>query len=48
MIKRRSFNRLYVQNELRKVAAELTQKTTVFIAGGAAMAFYGLKEAKGC
>lgn len=45
MIRRRSFNRLYVENELRKIATALTHKTTIFVAGGAAMAFYGLKEA---
>lgn len=45
MIERRNFNRQYIENELRKLAAVLRQKTTVFVAGGAAMAFYGLKEA---
>ena len=45
MTDRRNFNREYIEKELERLAATLPKKTAVFIAGGAAMAFYGLKEA---
>jgi hypothetical protein len=45
MTERRNFNREYIEKELERLAANLPKKTAVFIAGGAAMAFYGLKEA---
>lgn len=45
MTERPNFDRQYIENELQKLAATLVEKNTVFIAGGAAMSFYGLKEA---
>lgn len=45
MTERPNFDRQYIENELQKLAATLVEKNTVFVAGGAAMAFYGLKEA---
>ncbi len=45
MSSRRNFNREYVEQRLRELGRALNKKITVFIAGGAAMSFYGLKEA---
>ena len=45
MTERPNFDRQYIENELQKLAATLVEKNTVFVAGGAAMSFYGLKEA---
>ena len=39
------FNRDYVENQLQKLSTLLRRRTRIFVAGGAAMAFYGLKEA---
>ncbi|MFH0849127.1 MAG: DUF6036 family nucleotidyltransferase [archaeon] len=45
MSEARNFNRSYIENELHKLDTKLSKKTTLHVAGGAAMAFYGLKEA---
>jgi hypothetical protein len=45
LIRNRTFNRQYIETELEKLNAALTRKTRIFVAGGAAMAFYRLKEA---
>jgi hypothetical protein len=45
LIRNQVFNKQYVETELEKLNAALTRKTRIFVAGGAAMAFYGLKEA---
>jgi hypothetical protein len=45
LIRDQKFNRRYIEMELEKLNAALTRRTRVFVAGGAAMAFYGLKEA---
>ena len=44
MIRNQNFKR-YIEAELEKLNAALPRRTRIFIAGGAAMAFYGLKEA---
>jgi len=45
LIRNQSFNKQYIEAELEKLNAALTRKTRIFVAGGAALAFYGLKEA---
>jgi hypothetical protein len=45
LIRNQIFNKQYIEAELDKLNAALTRKTRIFVAGGAAMAFYGLKEA---
>ena len=45
MIRNQKFNKRYIEIELEKLNAALPKRTRIFIAGGAAMAFYGLKEA---
>ena len=45
MIRNQTFNKQYIETELEKLNAALPRKTRIFVAGGAAMAFYGLKEA---
>lgn len=45
MIRNQKFNKTYIDTELEKLNAALPGRTRIFIAGGAAMAFYGLKEA---
>ncbi|MCJ7762769.1 hypothetical protein MUP38_04855 [Candidatus Bathyarchaeota archaeon] len=45
MAKRRSFNKNYLQQEFDKVASKINQPITLFLIGGGAMAFYGLKDA---
>jgi len=45
MSERRNFNKEYVEHELHGLETPLEEKITVFITGGAAMSFYGLKEA---
>ncbi len=45
MTERPNFDRQYIENELQKLAGSLVKKSAVFVGGGAAMAFYGLKEA---
>ena len=45
MIRNQKFNKRYIETELEKLNAALPRRTRIFIAGGAAMAFYGLKEA---
>jgi pantothenate kinase len=45
LIRNQTFNKQYIEAELEKLNAALTRKTRIFVAGGAAMAFYGLKEA---
>lgn len=42
---RNQFNKDYIENELQKLSTLLRRRTRLFVAGGAAMAFYGLKEA---
>src|SRR5208283_5400273 len=44
MTQRRSFNKNYLQQEFDKLDAK-TQPATLYLIGGGAMAFYGLKEA---
>jgi hypothetical protein len=44
-MERRNFDREYVTRELRNLGLRLERKTTVFVAGGAAMALMDLKEA---
>ena len=44
MRQRRSFNKNYLQQEFDKLDAK-TQPVTLYLIGGGAMAFYGLKEA---
>jgi hypothetical protein len=44
MMQRRSFNKNYLQQEFDKLDAK-TQPATLYLIGGGAMAFYGLKEA---
>ncbi len=44
MTQRRSFNKNYLQQEFDKLNAK-TQPATLYLIGGGAMAFYGLKEA---
>jgi hypothetical protein len=43
-MRNQKFNKQYIENELQKLAAALCRKTRIFVTGGAAMAFYGLKE----
>jgi len=45
LIRNQKFNKRYMENELQKLEAALRMKIRIFITGGAAMAFYGLKEA---
>jgi hypothetical protein len=45
LIRNQKFNKRYIETELEKLNAALPRRTRIFIAGGAAMAFYGLKEA---
>lgn len=45
MIRNQKFNKRYIENELEKLGAALPKRTRVFVTGGAAMEFYGLKEA---
>jgi hypothetical protein len=45
LIRNQKFNKRYIEIELEKLNAALPKRTRIFIAGGAAMAFYGLKEA---
>ena len=45
MAKRRSFNKNYLQQEFGKLASKINQPITLFLVGGGAMAFYGLKDA---
>src|SRR4030066_1270227 len=45
MAKRRSFNKNYLQQEFGKLTSEINQPITMFLIGGGAMAFYGLKDA---
>ena len=45
MAKRRSFNKNYLQQEFGKLASKINQPITMFLIGGGAMAFYGLKDA---
>jgi hypothetical protein len=45
MAKRRSFNKNYLQQEFSKLALIIKNPITIFIVGGGAMAFYGLKDA---
>jgi len=45
LIRNQKFNKRYMGNELQKLDAALRRKIRIFVSGGAAMAFYGLKEA---
>jgi hypothetical protein len=45
LIRNQTFNKQYVETELEKLNSALRRRTRVFVAGGAALAFYGLKEA---
>ena len=45
MIRNQTFNKQYVETELEKLNAALRKSCRIFVAGGAALAFYGLKEA---
>ena len=39
------FNRRYLQNEFEKLNRLLTEKVTLYLIGGGAMSFFGLKDA---
>ena len=45
MTQRRSFDKNYLQQEFDKLNATAKQPMTLFLIGGGAMAFYGLKDA---
>ena len=45
MNKRPSFDKNYLKNEFDKLNAKTKQTLTLFLIGGGAMAFYGLKDA---
>ena len=45
MIRNQKFTKRYIENELQKLDAALRRKIRIFVSGGAAIAFYGLKEA---
>ncbi len=45
LTERRNFDRHYVQSQLENLAQRLERRTTVYVAGGAALALTGLKEA---
>jgi len=45
LIRNQKFNKRYIEIELEKLNAALPRRIRIFAAGGAAMAFYGLKEA---
>ena len=45
MIKRRSFDKNYLMQEFGKLSSKTKQPLTLFLIGGGAMAFYGLKDA---
>jgi hypothetical protein len=42
---RRAFDKAYLKQEFDKLTAKTTQTITLFLIGGGAMAFYGLKDA---
>lgn len=44
MTKRRSFDKNYLKQEFDKLTAKTKQPLTLFLIGGGAMAFYGLKD----
>jgi pantothenate kinase len=45
MVQRRFFDRSYLNQEFDKLTATIKQPITVYLIGGGAMAFYGLKAA---
>ena len=45
MTQRRSFDKNYLQQEFDKLNAIAKQPMTLYLIGGGAMAFYGLKDA---
>jgi len=45
LIRNQKFTKSYIENELQRLEATLPRRTRIFVTGGAAMAFYGLKEA---
>jgi pantothenate kinase len=45
MAKRRSFNKKYLQQESDKLTSKINKPITMFLLGGGAMTFYGVKDA---
>ena len=45
MIRKRSFDRDYLKHEFYKLDSALKQPLTLYLIGGGAMSFYGVKDA---